>query len=726
MAEEPSLADFADTLEKLKLPKTADVLREELEKKNNLHNIQKTLASNPLVNILVEKFENQKVQNKKLNSNKEESKRPEDNIINSKSNLSMLETKIFKKLFDNFDNNKMNKTTFSKLMNTNDLSDSNININLNINEHNKDKLNSSELNSKKNKKKNNNNSEILNNSEINENKNNSLLNSTNNNEDDSIFTNANASNIDDSNATQFNPPPKKINPRKKKDDKRDKPFAGNAQLDKMLKINQIKFNQSGVSNIDNSSFFVNSRLADQSSTNKDGILNQSDIDEYVDDDDPGFDLFECDRIYQNNTSKQLAEQYGYPERAVFKSKYKNLLSYNKNEKHRSRDDAVENSKSNLPEGVKFMKSNDPYYPIINNNVILDSFDLKIIINREKIGFEQEKELKFKKDELIAGRYSFERELGDAAFSTAVQCFDIKEKRLVCIKIIKNNKDYFDQSIDEIKLLRYINANGDPDAKYFLRVYDYFYYKEHLMIVSELLKDNLYDFYKYLTDHNNTEYFTVERIQKLTKQILICLDFIHDLKIIHCDLKPENILMKSITDATCKVIDFGSSCFVHDHLSAYIQSRSYRAPEVILGCRYDYKIDMWSLGCILAEIYTGNVLFQNDSIQSMLARIIGICGPIPNWMYEKGKLVNDFFTKEKLLYMEPNATDNNESMNQTSPPEKGKKVHILVPKRSSLRKRIRTNNEQFFNFLSGLLKIDPNDRLSAKEALNHPFIKNVKL
>ena len=54
------------------------------------------------------------------------------------------------------------------------------------------------------------------------------------------------------------------------------------------------------------------------------------------------------------------------------------------------------------------------------------------------------------------------------------------------------------------------------------------------------------------------------------------------------------------------------------------------------------------------------------------------------------------------------------------------MHILVPKRSSLRKRIRTNNEQFFNFLSGLLKIDPNDRMSAKDALNHPFIKNVKI
>ena len=600
MAEEAAtLESFAVTLEKLKLPKSAEELRKELEKKNNLQRIEKTLASNPLVSKILQKLEAPKV-NKKLNNMKEESKSPEDNILNSKSNLSMLETKIFKKLYENFDNQKINKTTLSKLLQSNDLNDSNINLNLNINEQNKDKLNSSDINSKKKK----NNSEI-----INENKNNnSMLNSTNNNEDDSIFTNANASNIDDSNTTPFNPQPKKLNPRRKKDDKRDKPFAGTAQLDKMLKINQIKFNQSGVSNIDNSSFFVNSRVADQSSTNKDGILNQSEMDEYVDDDDPGFDLFECDRIYQNNTSKQLAEQYGYPERAVFKSKYKNLLSYNKNEKHRSRDDSVEHSKSNLPEGVKFMKSCDPYYPIINNNVILDSFDLKIVINREKIGFEQEKELKFKKDELIAGRYCYERELGDAAFSTAVQCFDIKEKRLVCIKIIKNNKDYFDQSIDEIKLLRYINANGDPDAKCFLRVYDYFYYKEHLMIVSELLKDNLYDFYKYLTDNNNTEYFTVERIQKLTKQILICLDFIHDLRIIHCDLKPENILMKSITDATCKVIDFGSSCFVHDHLSAYIQSRSYRAPEVILGCRYDYKIDMWSLGCILAEIYTGNVLF----------------------------------------------------------------------------------------------------------------------
>lgn len=68
--------------------------------------------------------------------------------------------------------------------------------------------------------------------------------------------------------------------------------------------------------------------------------------------------------------------------------------------------------------------------------------------------------------------------------------------MLCMKIIENNKDYFDQSIDEIKLLKYINYNGDVDEKNVLKVYDYFYHKEHLFIVTELLKDNLYEFYKF--------------------------------------------------------------------------------------------------------------------------------------------------------------------------------------------------------------------------------------
>lgn len=85
----------------------------------------------------------------------------------------------------------------------------------------------------------------------------------------------------------------------------------------------------------------------------------------------------------------------------------------------------------------------------------------------------------------------------------------------------------------------------------------------------------------------------------------CLKLLRKVKIVHCDLKPENILLKSANKSAIKVIDFGSSCFEHERIYTYIQSRFYRSPEVILGIPYDMAIDMWSFGCILAELYTGN-------------------------------------------------------------------------------------------------------------------------
>jgi serine/threonine protein kinase len=96
------------------------------------------------------------------------------------------------------------------------------------------------------------------------------------------------------------------------------------------------------------------------------------------------------------------------------------------------------------------------------------------------------------------------------------------------------------------------------------------------------------------------------LQVITRQCLEALEYLHHLGIIHCDLKPENILIKSYRRCEIKVIDLGSSCFKSDNLCLYVQSRSYRAPEVILGLPYDQKIDLWSLGCILAELCSGEV------------------------------------------------------------------------------------------------------------------------
>ena len=260
---------------------------------------------------------------------------------------------------------------------------------------------------------------------------------------------------------------------------------------------------------------------------------------------------------------------------------------------------------------------------------LEKFSLQVIYEKNKTGFEENQEYPMQRGNIIAGRYQILDYIGGAAFSHAVQCLDLKTQLLVCIKIIKNSKDFFDQSLDEIKILQYLNRSGDADENCVLQLYDYFYHKEHLFLVTELLRDNLYEFSKYNRQSGDPLYFTVQRLQKITKQVLVALAFIHKLNLIHCDLKPENMLIRSFSRCEVKVIDFGSSCFTHDHQTSYLQSRCYRAPEVILGLPYGQGIDLWSLGAILPELLTGNVLFYNDSVSTMLCRISAICGPFPS-------------------------------------------------------------------------------------------------
>jgi hypothetical protein len=211
------------------------------------------------------------------------------------------------------------------------------------------------------------------------------------------------------------------------------------------------------------------------------------------------------------------------------------------------------------------------------------FQLKVIFEPFRTGFEESKHFNPPKGTIIAGRYEVSDFLGQAAFSTALQCVDLiaeeGEAQWVCLKVIKNSKDFFDQSLDEIKLLQYINSRGEPDDHHVLRLIDFFYYKEHLFIVSELLRENLYEFGRYVRETGLEPYYTIPRLKKIMKQIMEALDFIHGLKLIHCDIKPENIVIKSYSRCEVKLIDFGSSCFTSDHLTTYIQSRSYRAPEV---------------------------------------------------------------------------------------------------------------------------------------------------
>ncbi|KAK3253296.1 hypothetical protein CYMTET_37450 [Cymbomonas tetramitiformis] len=345
-------------------------------------------------------------------------------------------------------------------------------------------------------------------------------------------------------------------------------------------------------------------------------------------------------------------------------------------------------------------------PLPEDDEQYETFDLKVIHRRGHTGFEESKDFPIRMNSIIAGRYQVMEFLGSAAFSKAIQALDLQTGMLVCIKIIKNNKDFFDQSLDEIKLLKYINRHDPTDERGVLRLYDFFYCKEHLFIVCELLRANLYEFQKYNRESGDEPYFTMHRLQMVARQCLSSLEFLHSLGLMHCDLKPENILIKSYSRCEVKIIDMGSSCFTTDHLSSYVQSRSYRAPEVILGASYGQKIDIWSVGCILAELFTGLVLFQNDSLATLLARVIGILGGFESSFLTRCRLGYKYISRSGQLYeRDPNTGA----------------INILHPKHTHLKYRLPGADPLFVDFVSYLLTVDPDKRPTAAEALQHKWL-----
>lgn len=386
---------------------------------------------------------------------------------------------------------------------------------------------------------------------------------------------------------------------------------------------------------------------------------------------------------------------------------------------------------------------------------LEYFQLPIIFKSHVTGFEPTKDMTLEPGNIIAGQYLVESELGSAAFSTAYRCVDLSSEdndghEEVCLKVIKNTKDFFDQSLDEIKILELLRQTGKCDENYILRVKTFFYYREHLIIVTELLRQNLFEFGKFILDNDEEPYFTLPRLAYITRQCLIALRFVHNLGLVHSDVKPENILLGSYSRAQIKLIDFGSSCYLTDRQSSYIQSRSYRAPEVVLGLPYDGRIDVWSLGCVVAEMYTGEVTFQNDSIVSMLSRIEAFRGSFPRHMIAQGRQCGRFFTKSGLLYEVVGQSDDEEGLSITPPAPDDEdstsdtelervEFDIFQPKSTQLSSRLgfdsnlmddyggqnismeRKLEQMFTDFVGQLLTIDPDNRPTAEEALKHPYM-----
>lgn len=176
---------------------------------------------------------------------------------------------------------------------------------------------------------------------------------------------------------------------------------------------------------------------------------------------------------------------------------------------------------------------------------MECFYLPIITKSQKTGFEPTKDLVLKPGSVFANNYLVQSELGSAAFSTAYRCIDLSSEEddegyqdEVCLKVIKNTKDYFDQSLDEIKILQLLKDTGRVQENNIVEMKSFFYHREHLVIVTELLRQNLYEFGKSIRDSRGPTYFTRRRLSHITRQCLIALKFVHELGLMHCDIKPE--------------------------------------------------------------------------------------------------------------------------------------------------------------------------------------------
>jgi dual specificity tyrosine-phosphorylation-regulated kinase 2/3/4 len=232
----------------------------------------------------------------------------------------------------------------------------------------------------------------------------------------------------------------------------------------------------------------------------------------------------------------------------------------------------------------------------------------------------------------------------------------------------------------------------------------FYFRGHLCISTELLGMNLYEFIKAYEFKG----FPLKLIQRFTKQMLSSLCLLKSKRVIHCDLKPENILLAHPMHSEIKVIDFGSSCFEHEKVYTYIQSRFYRSPEVILGMSYGIPIDMWSLGCILAELLTGYPIFPGENEQEQLACIMEIFGPPEKHLIEKS-------SRKKLFF---------DSMGKprVTVSSKGRRRR---PSSKTLQQALKCDDDAFLDFIQRCLRWDPDRRLKPDEAMQHEFVTGIK-
>ncbi|CAB4065459.1 ADD [Lepeophtheirus salmonis] len=296
-----------------------------------------------------------------------------------------------------------------------------------------------------------------------------------------------------------------------------------------------------------------------------------------------------------------------------------------------------------------------------------------VANANNEGFDDENyDYVIVRGEKFLDRYEIDSLIGKGSFGQVVKAYDTQESTYVAIKIIKNKKPFLLQAQIEVRLLELMNSTDSGDKYHVVKLKHHFTWKNHLCLVFELLSYNLYD----LLRNTNFRGVSLNLTRKFAQQIATALLFLSwsELRIIHCDLKPENILL------------------------------------FLLGIPYDLAIDMWSLGCILVEMHTGEPLFSGANEVDQMNKIVEVLGMPPKHLLDQAPKAK----KDGRKYKSSNSRKIHDIIGVETGGPGGRRA--CEPGHSV------SDYLKFKDLILRMLDFDPKTRITPYYALQHNFFK----
>ncbi|KAJ8401410.1 hypothetical protein AAFF_G00386410 [Aldrovandia affinis] len=323
-------------------------------------------------------------------------------------------------------------------------------------------------------------------------------------------------------------------------------------------------------------------------------------------------------------------------------------------------------------------------------------------------------------------------LGRGTFGQVVKCWKRGTNEIVAVKILKNHPSYARQGQIEVSILARLSTESADDYN-FVRAYECFQHQSHTCLVFEMLEQNLYDFLK----QNKFSPLPLRYIRAVLQQVATALMKLKSLGLIHADLKPENIMLvdPARQPYRVKVIDFGSASHVSKAVcSTYLQSRYYRAPEIILGLPFCEAIDMWSLGCVIAELFLGWPLYPGASEYDQIRYISQTQGLPAEYLLSAGTKTTRFFNRDPEstypLWRLKTPEDHEGEMGIKSKEARKyifnclddmAQVNMTSGLEGSEMLAEKADRREFIDLLSKMLTIDADKRITPIDTLNHPFV-----